>query len=287
VSELLRFAVRRFRAHPLPGKAYDEPNFGHVEHEIEWRPEQTAVLTIDVWNMLWLPEPLDPELERYAEYNFMGVGESLMSVMHAIESECIVPALAAAREAGLTVIHSNMYEIARKHPESAFFAEPPEDGESAADPSWAPAEVSEEWIAEYYRHTWGEDCMPGLLRIRELADFPPPLMPEPGDIVVCRQYALDSLLAERGICNLICTGFMLNMCLMQSVGGVMRMVAPHRNPGYRGIVLRDCTCATETADTIGDLAVTNTWLYQMETTGIPMAESSDFIAACRAISPSG
>lgn len=279
MSGLLQFPVRRYRAHPLPGEPYDEPNFGYVQHELTWEPAQTAVITIDLWNMAWLPEPLDPALGRYAEYNYMGVGESLMAVMHEIESERIAPALAAARTAGLTVIHTNTGQIALKHPQNAII-----DEHTPSDlPSWPPEEVSREWIDDYYRHTWGAGCWDGLARIGELADFPPPLMPGPDDIVVCQQSVLDRLLQERAICNLIYMGFMLNMCLMESTGGVMRMVAPHRNPGYRGVVLRDCTCASESHETIADLGVTRVWLYQLETTGTPTALSVDFVRACDAL----
>jgi len=283
MSKALQFPVRRYRAHPMPGEPYDEHSFGHVEHLLDWRPEQTAVITVDLWNMAWLPEPLDPALGRYAEHSFMGVGKSLMQVMQQIETERIVPTLCAARDAGLTVIHSNMHQIALKHPDNAVIDEPTGTPEEDQAPDWPPRGLSDEWMADYTRHTWGEGAEALWDRMRELADFPPPLMPAPGDIVICRQQTVERLLAERGICNLVYLGFMLNMCLMRSAGGVMRMVAPYRSPGYRGVVLRDCTCATESHETVDALGVTKAWLYHIETTGVPTALSSDFIAACEGL----
>jgi len=278
-----RFPVRRYRAYPLPGQEYDDHNFGYVEQIVAWAPENTAVVSVDLWDMGWSPEPLDPALGREAELNFMGVGWSLLRVMQEIETDHIAPALDAARAAGLTVIHCNMPHIVRKHPENALVSDEPSPSVASIAPDWPPAEVSAGWLQDYVDYTWGQGAEPRWERMRELADFPPPLQPRAGDIVLYQQSVMDRVLKERGIFNLVYVGFMLNMCLMDKDGGVRHMVPPYRSPGYRGIVLRDCTCATESHETVDEMGVTRAWLYHLETTGVPTALSEDFIAACRAL----
>ena len=107
------------------------------------------------------------------------------------------------------------------------------------------------------------------------------IAPAPGDIVVQKtmydsffETTLDTVLRNLGAKYLICVGFSAEICLLNTVIGAM-----YRN--YRVIVLRDCVLASEFADTIEDMAMTNFAIRYYEAMVGFTSTSEQFLAALR------
>jgi nicotinamidase-related amidase len=91
---------------------------------------------------------------------------------------------------------------------------------------------------------------------------------------------LRRLLAERRILHLIYVGFSANMCIQFKEYG-MRDQAKR---GYNCILLRDCTNAFESADTLGDELLLRAAVREIEFAVGWTATGKDFIKACRDVS---
>jgi len=292
---MFRLPVRQYRCYALPGQEHDEANFGHVHREIELDPAATAFVTVDLWNTGWEDEPLAPELGRDAEYQFIGLGKRAAVEAKRRVVENLAPALAAARAAGLTIIHCNSDAVVRRYPEclveveegsnmpQAFPAPGPDSDDTAvamrplhAEP-WPPPAVREAVLAEYLQHTWGLERDDQWNRMRAVCDFPAPVRPVPGDYCLYQQAAFDRIARERQITTLIYAGFLLAHCLLDKPGGLRSTAAVWNSPGYRALVLRDCTLAQESAASIAGFGTTEAFIFWLEAGTIPTATAADFI----------
>ncbi len=259
-----------------PEDDYDEAHFGPVSVPLTIDPARSAFVTIDLWNMGWSDEPLDPELGRAAEYNFLGLGCRATAEAKRRVTEHLAPALHAARAVGFTIIHSNAAAVVGKYPANAYrVAEPP-----AEAPDWPPPEVGDEALATYFATTFGADAPARWARLLARLDFPAPVRPRPGDYCVCQQAAVDHLLRERRLTTVVYAGFLLSHCLQDNVGGLRRLGFLWRQPGYRVLVVRDATLAQEYAATVEGFRATEWWLTWLEATGVPTVTAADLIAAC-------
>ncbi len=294
---MFRLPVRQYRYHALPGQEYDEASFGHVQREIELDPAATALVTVDLWNMGWEDEPLAPDLGRDAEYHFIGLGRRAALEGKRRVAENLAPALTAARAAGLTIIHSNNEPVVKRHPEclvevkegpnmpQAFPAPGPDSDGAAgamrplrAEP-WPPPAVREAVMQEYFEHTWGPGAEASWNRMRAVCDFPAPVRPVPGDCCIYQQAAFDQITRERKITTLIYAGFLLAHCLMDKPGGLRHTAAVWNSPGYRALVLRDCTLAQESAASITGFGTTEAFIFWLEASRIPTVTAGDLVAA--------
>ena len=284
--------IRQYRCYALPGQEYDEANFGHVHREIELDPAATALVTVDLWNMGFEPEPLVPEVGREAEIGFIGLGARGAAEARRRIEDNVAPVLQAARQAGLTVIHCNSERVVKRYPECLVEVEERvgprvltrpcdeecarEDTRAHAEP-WPPPEVRQQVLDEYVRYTWGEGAQERWERMRAVCDFPGPVRPQPGDCCVHQQAAFDQICRERRITTLIYVGFLLAHCLMDKPGGLRSTAAIWNSPGYRTIVLRDCTLAQESAASIAGFKTTEAFIFWLEASTIPTATVEDFI----------
>jgi len=298
---MFRLPVRQYRVYTPPGTPYDEANFGHVHREIELDPAATAFVTLDLWNMGWEEEPLAPDLGRDAEYHFIGLGHRAAAEAKRRVEENLAPALYAARAAGLTVIHCNSEKVVRRYPECLVEGpNTPEAGRPAAYPApgpdsddaavamrplhaepWPPPSVREAVMQEYVEHTWGPGAEESWNRMRAVCDFPEPVKPVPGDFCVHQFPAFQQICRERQITALIYAGFLLAHCLMDKPGGLRSTAAVWNSPGYRTIVLRDCTLAQESAASIEGFQTTEAFIFWLEASTIPTATARDFVGATR------
>jgi nicotinamidase-related amidase len=220
-----------------------------------------------------------PELGREAEYHFIGLGRRAAAEAKRRVEENLAPALYAARAAGLTVIHCNSDKVVQRYPEC--LVEVPEDAAAQChctrDRSWPPAQAGQEVITEYLQYTWGIDEDARWNAMRDVCDFPAPVRPVPGDFCVYQQAAFDQVARERKITTLIYAGFLLAHCLMDKSGGLRSTAAIWNSPGYRTLVLRDCTLAQESAESIAGFGTTEAFIFWLEATTIPTATAGDFI----------
>ena len=68
------------------------------------------------------------------------------------------------------------------------------------------------------------------------------------------------------------------MCLIDKPGALKEMAGR----GYFTVLLRDCTAAMETHNSVGDLSMTRLFVEWIELLGMACtATSADFIAACK------
>src|SRR6266581_9777404 len=61
--------IRYVKLYPDAGKELDESNFEHHEAVLSYPVEQSALVLVDFWNLMWGPEPIVPELGWEAECN--------------------------------------------------------------------------------------------------------------------------------------------------------------------------------------------------------------------------
>jgi len=141
----------------------------------------------------------------------------------------------------VAVIHSEPEVIAARYPEARHPERHP-TGRKPEDPSWPPAAFRSQLAREHHSRTFGEGHEAAWRRIRQALDVAACVRPEPSDYIVTQSEQIEALLEQRRILNLLYVGFLLNICLLEKPGGVLRM----RNR-YRTILLRDCTAASEVA----------------------------------------
>ena len=104
----------------------------------------------------------------------------------------------------------------------------------------------------------------------------------------CELFAIQSrqfhtLLAARGIENLIYTGFATNMCILNSPGGIADMA----QMGYRIFIMREGTLAVEYPDTIADRTMTWTALRYIEMVHGHSIRFDDWMANCERLAREG
>jgi nicotinamidase-related amidase len=113
------------------------------------------------------------------------------------------------------------------------------------------------------------------------SDIHPLVLPRDGEFVVPWDGAtLRRFLAERKILHLIYVGFATNWCIQFKEYG-MRDQA---RQGYNCILLRDCTNATESADTLDGELLLRAAIREIESAVGWTAAGKDFIEACRNVS---
>jgi nicotinamidase-related amidase len=106
----------------------------------------------------------------------------------------------------------------------------------------------------------------------------PEVEPLSDDFVVATGEQLHRLLQDRGILHLFYAGFATNICIPFRDYGLRAM----RRRGYNLILLRDCTTAIETHDTVAELLITRLAIRDFEMMDIAWtATSDDFLQACR------
>jgi nicotinamidase-related amidase len=113
-----------------------EEHFARREVVMRLPVRQTAFLLIDMWNDHFIESWIEPARE--------------------VTVEAAVPALAAAREAGLTIVHAPCPEVAAQYTQLQRHAPPAK----AAEPDWPPAGFRRREGA-YAAHRGQRDQPPG------------------------------------------------------------------------------------------------------------------------------
>ena len=252
--------VRYCELNPRPGVKWREENFRL--RELKWAidPRETAFVMVDVWDI----HPYVSHLERGAE----------------ITQERIAPVVEMCREVGVTVVHAPSPGQAVKYPEWVRYAGEGEicgAGGGAAD-DWPPADFRarkgkyaklakprsprrEKWLKEELPKRTIMSCVE----------------PQADDFVIASGDQLHRLLKHRRILHLLYAGFAANMCVLHRDYGICAM---HRR-GYNIILLRDCTTAIESRDTLPDMMHTNASVSIVEMVFGSTTTSGEFLKACR------
>lgn len=236
-------------------RMYPSERFGGAaEKTLALPTTETAVLAVDIYG----------DHDSRNVWSGMIAQESTRRAGEIVR-DAIMPAISAARDAGLPVVY-----VANSAPRIALgrsaYAEMKRDTLNVdQDALYAERDVSP---LEYH----GGDSP--VLRYGELN------RPQSGDYFVRKHVhsgffdtRLDSLLRNLGVRNLVCVGFALDVCL-----GTTMIDALWRN--YRVLLLRDCTYAIELPGIDEPGAWTNRWITYVECSIGCTATSEQFIRAC-------
>jgi len=232
-----------------------EKNFGYVEKELTVPATQAAVVLVDVWS----EHTVDSHFKRTME----------------ITKNRIAPMLAAARKAGVLVIHGPSVEVAER-------LSPKQSRRSAtpSGPEWPPREflrregryASFGRLPEPRQVKWMETK-------RTTLNIAEPAAPAPGDLIISHGEQMHGILAERKILHLFYAGFAANICMLNRDYGMRAM---SKRYGYNVILLRDATTAIEYHDTLDDMTATKLAIREVEAQLGWSTTTDAFIRACEA-----
>ncbi|MCK4590243.1 MAG: isochorismatase family protein [Candidatus Latescibacteria bacterium] len=252
--------------------AAEEQSFSHREKLTRLKADQTAFVLVDIWDVSRVPKDV-PVVAGSGSFHLRA---------DKITGEKIKPALEAAREAGLVVIHAPTDYVAIKYPQHRTLEQelnkPPSEPNPA--PEWPPREFVKvrrrEFDEDRYYKGFGEKD-----EVRRRSTYIPRIVePREDEYVISTGEQMNEILKRHGILNLIYVGFATNMCLIQKPGALDEM--GHLR-GYKTILLRDCTTAVENHNTVRDLLMTRVWIEWVEMVSMAYTATSEtFIQACKA-----
>ncbi len=248
-----------------------ESNFHPAERAIELPVAQTGFVLVDIWDASDLPDAIKPGGISFAER------------AGAITRERIVPALEAARELGLTVIHAPTANVSEHYRERCRVPDAP-TAEAGPPRDWPPAENRAAWSEEMWEARYGDYGADLRKLMHDATRILPEVEPIESDWIIFTSEDMHQICREQGLLNLIYVGFATNMCLLFKPGALWEM----SRAGYRCVVLRDCTTAVENADSIDGLWQTRAFVDWFEMQALAYtATSDDFLAACAGVDRSG
>lgn len=250
----LNLNVRYFQDSTPADVPCREENFIRREINMTLPLNQTALVLVDLWNVHFI----ESWIERAAQ----------------VTREAIVPAIQAAREAGLPVIHAPSPEVARQFPQASRNPKveptPPPKG-----PDWPPEAFLRREDA-YAAYTGPRSQPPGIGvhwdNLKSDLSITPAVEVKDDDIVITTGPELHHVLAERRILHLIYAGFATNWCVLGRDYGIRAMA----RYGYNIIMLRDCTAGVEFPDTLDELMVTEIAVREIEQQFGFSASNADF-----------
>ena len=239
----------------------DEHNYHYFDRAVSIPAEHTALVIVDAWDMHYL----ESHVKRTSE----------------ICRTKIAPAMAAARKAGVTIIHGPGDDVARRFPQWLRYAGDSEFVSTASvEPDWPPRE---------FRRREGQYAVltrpksPAVEAARErykkkMIDLA--VVPQPEDFVIATGEQMHRLCRDREIMYLIYCGFATNMCVPNKPYGIKAF----SRRGYHITLLRDATTAVEGHDTVDTEAGTKQAIRELEFDGVFSTTTDAFIRACRAAS---
>jgi nicotinamidase-related amidase len=240
---------------------------------------KTAFVSLHAWNVGCPGGPPVPE-DFFVD---MGSPQN-HEVGWCIINEEIVPALAAARNAGMTVVHVQSESIGKKYPHlmPPMPDQRPTTNDQRPDAKIPmPNERRRGPISDHYSRRASRVHGEGYMDWEgwKALDFAQILRPLDNETVVISTEQWDDWLREKGIDTLLYVGFCTNLCILDAPGG-MRQMAPL---GYRCIILREATLAVEFPDTLEQRLQTQASLRFIEGWVGYTASNRDFLRACERV----
>lgn len=224
-----------------PGRGFA----GWTTRLLEAPLEATALVSMHAWN-----PGLDPRIPAGPDSPYVGwfrVVEYLPRAI-AITREIFPPLFAAARGAGLTVIHVGSDESYTGRYAEYQQAKALAGGAPAPTPGAVEHPLRRQWQEERRRQSHGEHNLPDIAAGVQHLDFAPQAMPAAGEPVVIDAAQFNAVCRERDIWHLIYVGFALNWCLLASPGGMIDM----SRLGYTCSTIREATTAVENRESCPD-----------------------------------
>lgn len=222
--------IRQYRVYTDLNVPAREENFGYVERQWPLPVEQTGLVLIDCWDRHYVQSHLERDVR--------------------IVQERLLPVVQACRRAGIAIIHAPSPQTAMKYPQWTRYAD---DellfGRDVPPPDWPPQDFVRRQ-GEYAVYAPPEEPhMPQILRDRVERWIMADLAPLPEDFVVINGAQLHRLCRHQRILHLLYAGFAANVCVLYRDYGIRAMSVERH---YDVILIRDCTSAIETHDTVQD-----------------------------------
>jgi len=257
MSRKLALQGRYYRTIPINNTAYEtEP--------LELDCGKTALIAMHCWDIGCAGGPAI-DVNYCVGMAFPGAFREADRIMR----ECILPAIDAARAAGVLVCHVENESIARKHPEACRDLDPP------AEPPSSPGPVVPGWRMKMTDRFHGPDYAAKSPYGRmDRAKIVTPLADEP---YVFQTGQLDRALRRHGIENLIYAGFAADMCVLRAPGGIEPMAGFE----YRLFLMRDATVGIECPDIFEEHIATRWAVRYFETHFGDTILLADFLNACK------
>jgi len=265
-AELI-ITTRYFRTRPINRQDYETETF-------RLDPRKTAIVALHLWD---IGSEGGPAVDK--NY-FVGMGvEATTREADRIVREVIKPTIDAARRAGVLVCHVTHEWIGRRDPRAQKLA----DGETretsiTVSPGGGSRgyEAAPGWRKRIEERAYGKDFLSQspLARMSESGAIDI----RPGEPYVYQTDLLRRILKERGIENIIYTGFATDMCVLRADGGIEPMAAE----SYRVFLMRDATIGVEFLDTFKERRSTEYAVRYFEVHFGNTLLSADFIKACSA-----
>ncbi len=254
----LDLTVRYFQDSTPAGVACREEHFCRREVSLPLPVAQTVLVLVDIWNTHFI--------------------ESWRERAEQVTAAAIVPVLAAARQAGLTIVHAPSVRVAERYPQAQCYQSP--SAPAPAPPEWPPpAFRSRTGPYAVYRNP--REQAPGRpLHWADRLELSPHIEVQDDEAVVATGAQLHALLQDRRILHLLYVGFATNWCVLGKDYGIRVM----QDRGYNTILLRDATMGVEFPDTLDTLQATELAVREVEQQHGFSTSNRDFLAACRAAS---
>lgn len=249
MADAIALKARFYRALPI-----DNPGYEDVTFDLDIK--KTALIGMHCWN-IGCPDGPPQDMNFCVD---LGWPQSTAEG-YRIMKEVMRPAMDAAREIALPVIHMEADWMDEQYPEIP----------SRRDKTkvYKPTGLQKEMMDRAH----GADYMTKspLVHMRR-AEIVTPVGDEP---MVFYTDTLDEYLKEHGIDTLIYTGFAADMCVLNSEGGGSAMLSR----GYRCILMRDGTVGVERPDTFDEKLATRYGIHIFEWKLGYSATFADFMTA--------
>ncbi|HZO88455.1 MAG TPA: cysteine hydrolase family protein [Chthonomonadaceae bacterium] len=233
---------------------------GHVREDWTLDLNKTAFVALHCWNVGAPDGPPVPE-DYWVDLGSPQNHELGWQVL----TDALVPALAAARGAGMPVVHVQSELIGRRYP---HLQPPMPPREAQPVHGWSP-------VSDHASHRAARVHGAGFMEWEgwKQLDAPGPAKPLDTEPVVVATDQFDAWLREKGIDTLIYTGFATNLCILDAPAGMK----PMAGLGYRCVLLREATLAVEFPETMQERIHTQTALRYIEAWVGYTASVRDFI----------
>jgi nicotinamidase-related amidase len=226
---------------------------------------RTALIELHCWNFGFPGAPPVPE----EFWVFMGSPQN-HDRMFGVVTQVIAPLLEAGRRAGMPIVHVQPEDVARRYSdlEPPRPPVPPRPSGTTNPPVTDDAPRRSEIVHGHGYMQWD-----GWKQL----DVAAPVRPKPGDTMIATTEQFDAWLRDRGITDLLFTGFATNLCILDSPAAMKAM----RGLGYRCVIIREGTLGVEFPETLETLTHTRAALQYIEAWVGYSAGANDLLRALR------
>jgi len=267
MKKLLRLTARFYRTIPLNQQ-------GLEEETVKLDPRKTALVGMHCWN-IGCPDGPAVDDDYYVGMGLRETTEEAGRIMR----ERMLPAMEAARAAGVLVAHVENDSIGNKHRD--LMEIPPTVSHTKTEGETPPP------AAPGYRQKICDRAHGPAYDTRSpyaSMDRASLLMPRKGEPFAIDSLQLHRMLSPRGIENLVYTGFATDMCVLRSPGGVIEMSCWF---SYRVFIMREATIGVEYRDWFDARTSTNYGIRGVESHYGHSISWDEWMRECKALARKG